>query len=139
MRDPAILMFHLLILIHQTSLEEVEIHILEVEEEKVKDDMKEEEEEEEDLEQGEDIRNGVLQHQLQLVLPDGHFSIDKWAHGVFNYFLEQGRPNNCGLLWLWVPGGKQEGQRIHGTFFAMECLTSPPDRWRGFLCGKRAT
>lgn len=50
-----------------------------------------------------------------------------------------GRPNNCGLLWLWVPGGKQEGARVLGTFFAMECLTSPPDRWRGFICGKRAT
>ncbi|EFO98536.1 CRE-CLEC-157 protein [Caenorhabditis remanei] len=62
-----------------------------------------------------------------------------WSPLEPNQGYWQGRPNNCGLIWLWVPGGKQEGARVLGTFFAMECLTSPPDRWRGFICGKRAT
>ncbi|CAL2037381.1 unnamed protein product [Caenorhabditis brenneri] len=62
-----------------------------------------------------------------------------WSPAEPNNGYWMGRPNNCALLWLWVPGGKQEGQRIYGTFFAMECLTSPPDRWRGFVCGKKAT
>ncbi|ULT91836.1 hypothetical protein L3Y34_009493 [Caenorhabditis briggsae] len=62
-----------------------------------------------------------------------------WSPREPNNGAYQGVPNNCGQLWLWVPGGKTEGGRVHGTFFAMQCLKSTPDRWRGFLCGKKAT
>ncbi|PIC38011.1 hypothetical protein B9Z55_010159 [Caenorhabditis nigoni] len=48
------------------------------------------------------------------------------------------RDNDCGMMWLWVPGGRRGDQRQHGLFFSMVCYISWNDRFRGYVCGKRA-
>ncbi|CAI2347375.1 unnamed protein product [Caenorhabditis sp. 36 PRJEB53466] len=53
-----------------------------------------------------------------------------------------GYGHNCGLMWLWVPGGGAvygASTRIHGTLFSMVCPITWNDRFRGFVCGRRAT
>ncbi|EGT51974.1 hypothetical protein CAEBREN_13698 [Caenorhabditis brenneri] len=62
----------------------------------------------------------------------------KWSAGEPNGGSYGGGGNNCGLMWLWLPGGKQVQQRRLGEFFSMVCHMTWNDRFRGFVCGKPA-
>ncbi|CAI2354083.1 unnamed protein product [Caenorhabditis sp. 36 PRJEB53466] len=61
-----------------------------------------------------------------------------WSAGQPGNGSTHGYPNNCGLMWIWVTGGKQVKKREHGKFFSMICPKTWNDRFRGYVCGKLA-
>uniref|UniRef100_A0A1I7TEM9 C-type lectin domain-containing protein n=1 Tax=Caenorhabditis tropicalis TaxID=1561998 RepID=A0A1I7TEM9_9PELO len=77
--------------------------------------------------------NGVLVNQIKEATSMRFLKIS-----LFDYSFLSGGGNNCGLMWLWLPGGKIVKQRRNGEFFSMVCHITWNDRFRGFVCGKPA-
>ncbi|KAF1761756.1 hypothetical protein GCK72_010012 [Caenorhabditis remanei] len=89
------------------------------------------------------LRTGIKRNTLNspFYVTDGNakdLNAVKWSHAEPNQGSYNGGGNNCGMMWLWVPGGRQVQQRVHGEFFSMVCHITWNDRFRGFVCGKSA-
>ncbi|CAI2355198.1 unnamed protein product [Caenorhabditis sp. 36 PRJEB53466] len=90
------------------------------------------------------LRTGLRRSTKQSAwtITDGHTSGMEgivWSPGEPGSGSYDGFPNNCGMMWIWVTGGKQVKQREHGKFFSMICPKTWNDRFRGYVCGKLAT
>ncbi|PIC38010.1 hypothetical protein B9Z55_010158 [Caenorhabditis nigoni] len=89
------------------------------------------------------LRTGIKRDTLHspFYVTDGNakdLNAVRWSGGEPNQGSYGGGGNNCGMMWIWVPGGKQVQQRRHGEFFSMVCHMSWNDRFRGYVCGKPA-